>query len=708
MPDQEATEWTIGDVRRLRAVRVAPDEAPFLDEAGLRQLFEQAPSFMVVLKGPDHVFEFVNAAYQRLIGDRDVRGKSVRQAFPHDEGRNLFERLDQVYSSGETFVGHGMRVRLQSEAGGKYEERFIDVIYQPIRDPAGKVTGVFIQGHDITHQKRAESAQRESEERFRLVAESAPVLLWMGDVEGRCLYLNRALRGFWGVDVDDIPRFDWNSTLHPDDQEILFTPFSAAMRAHAPFQVEARFRRSDGEYRWLMTSAQPRFDVDGRFLGMIGVNVDVTEIRESEGALREEIEQRRLAEAALHELNITLEEQVAERTRELREREDALRQSQKMELIGQLTGGIAHDFNNLLQVVVGNLELLQRNLPPDAGRLRGSADNAMNGALRAAALTQRLLAFSRRQPLMPRPLDLNGLVEGMSDLLRRTLGETVTVETELARDLWPVDADANQLESAILNLAVNARDAMSGGGKLSIETANTSIDEAYARLNTEVIPGEYVVIRVSDTGVGMDKDVLARVFEPFFTTKEPGKGTGLGLSMVYGFVTQSGGHVKINSDDGQGTTVRVYLPRLAGTAEPRDPAEPTAVPEGTSDETILVVEDDDDVRAYSAQILRELGYRVTEERDGASALRLLKRKSRIDLLFSDVVLPGGCNGADLARAARELRPGLRVLFTTGYARDAIVHDGRLDPGVQLITKPFTYAALASKVREVLEASTTAG
>ena len=707
MPDQDATEWTVGDIHRLRPVQALPEETLFLDDGGLRQLFEQAPSFMVVLKGPDHVFEFLNPAYQRLIGDRDVRGKPVRQAFPHDEGRQLTERLDLVYSSGKTVVGHGMRVRLQPVPGGPYEERFVDAIYHPIRDPAGRITGVFIQGHDITHQKRAESAQRESEERFRLISESAPVLLWMGDVEGRCLYLNRALREFWGVDVDDVPRFDWNSTIHPDDRETLFTPFSAAMRTHTPFQVEARFRRHDGEHRWLMTNAQPRFDADGNFLGMIGVNVDVTEIRASEAALREEIEQRRMAEAALHELNVTLEEQVAERTQELREREDALRQSQKMELIGQLTGGLAHDFNNLLQVVVGNLELLQRKLPAGAGGLRGSADNAMNGALRAAALTQRLLAFSRRQPLMPRPLDPNGLVEGMSDLLHRTLGETIAVETVLARNLWPVDADANQLESAILNLAVNARDAMPGGGKLTIETANTSIDEAYARLNAEVTPGEYVVICVSDTGAGMDKEVITRVFEPFFTTKEPGKGTGLGLSMVYGFVTQSGGHVKIHSEAGHGATVRVYLPRLVGMAGQQDPAEPTVVPEGTSGETILVVEDDRDVRAYSAQILRELGYRVVEACDGMSALKLLKGKDRIDLLFSDVVLPGGCNGEDLARAARELRGGLRVLFTTGYARDAIVRDGRLAPGVQLITKPFTYAGLASKVREVLDAGTTA-
>ncbi len=659
------------------------------DGAQMRLLFEQAPGFMVVVKGPDHVFEFVNAAYLRLIGDRPVQGKAAREAFPHDEGRGLFERLDQVYSSGETFTGHGMPVRLQPRSGGPIEERFVDVVYQPIRDPSGAVSGVFIQGHDITHQKRAEAAQRESEDRFRLVAESAPVLLWMGDVDGKCLYLNRALREFWGVEFDDIPRFDWNTTLHPDDREILFGPFTAAMKSHTSFEVEARFRRKDGEHRRLRTTGRPRFDADGKFVGMIGVNVDVTEIRE--------------AEAALVELNTTLEEQVVSRIRELREREDALRQAQKMELIGQLTGGVAHDFNNLLQVVVGNLELLLRNLPSDERRLRRFADNAMGGAQRAAALTQRLLAFSRRQPLAPRPLDPNVLIQGMADLLRRTLGETVAVETELAADLWSVDTDANQLESAILNLAVNARDAMPDSGRLTIETANAWIDKTYADRHSDVSPGPYAVIRVSDTGIGMSRETLERVFEPFFTTKEPGKGTGLGLSMVYGFVTQSGGHVNVSSEAGQGTTVGIYLPRLLGDAEPQDFAEGVDAPEGTCDETILVVEDDDAVRSYSAQILRELGYRVAEARDGTSALRLLKRQGRIDLLFTDVVLPGGINGEDLARNALGIRPDLKVLFTTGYARDAIVQDGRLAPGVQLITKPFTYAGLALRVREVLDA-----
>jgi CheY-like chemotaxis protein len=373
-----------------------------------------------------------------------------------------------------------------------------------------------------------------------------------------------------------------------------------------------------------------------------------------------------------------------------------------MEAVGQLTGGVAHDFNNLLQVIVGNLETLQRNLPADSGRLRRATDHAMNGARRAATLTQRLLAFSRRQPLEPKPIKVNDLVTGMSELLHRSLGETIAVETVLAAGVWRTEADPNQLESALLNLAVNARDAMPSGGKLTIETANTRIDEGYAATQAEVAPGQYIVICVSDTGVGMDKATIARVFEPFFTTKEPGKGTGLGLSQVYGFVKQSGGHVKVYSEPGEGSTVKIYLPRLLGAESEDDIVAEAIAPEGTRAETILVVEDDDDVRAYSVDILRELGYRVVEAHDGPSALRLLERQPKVDLLFSDVVLPGGWTGAQTAARARAQRPGLKVLFTTGYARNAIVHHGRLDAGVQLITKPFTYAELAAKVRDVLD------
>jgi len=415
-----------------------------------------------------------------------------------------------------------------------------------------------------------------------------------------------------------------------------------------------------------------------------------------------ELMERRRAEEALWSLNATLEQQVAERTAQLQANEAALRQAQKMEAVGQLTGGIAHDFNNILQIIIGNLDLLQRSLGPDSARLQRAANHAMTGARRAASLTQRLLAFSRRQPLDPKPTSVNVLVKQMSDLIHHTIGETVSVETVLGAGLWQVDIDAGELEAAILNLAVNARDAMPDGGRLTIETTNSYIDEVYASEHAEVLPGQYVAICVSDSGSGMDEETVAQAFEPFFTTKPVGKGTGLGLSQVYGFVKQSGGHVKIYSEVGQGTTVKIYLPRLISPSEELSTDDVLTSPEGSTEETILVLEDDDDVRTYSVETLRDLGYRVLEAHDGPSALRLLERQVRVDLLFSDVVLPGGMTGAQVAAKARDLYPNLKVLFTTGYARNAIVHQGRLDPGVQLITKPFAAADLAAKVRDILD------
>ncbi|MCK1656180.1 PAS domain S-box protein [Bradyrhizobium sp. 151] len=419
-------------------------------------------------------------------------------------------------------------------------------------------------------------------------------------------------------------------------------------------------------------------------------------------AMQREIEERKRAQEALVELNATLERQVTERTEQLRKNEEALRQSQKMEAVGQLTGGVAHDFNNLLQIILGNLDTLQRNLPAESGRLQRAARNAITGAQRAATLTQRLLAFSRRQPLDPKPLDVNALVNGLSDMIHRTLGETIDVETVLGAGVWRVEADPAELEAAIINLAVNARDAMTNGGRLTIETSNAHIDEAYVASHTEVVPGQYVAIAVTDTGVGMDSKTVAQAFEPFFTTKAVGKGTGLGLSQVYGFVKQSGGHVKIYSEVGQGTTVKLYLPRLAAQAAGAEQVESNPSPEAAQEETILVLEDDDEVRAYSVESLRELGYRVIEAHDGPSALRLLERQPRVDLLFTDVVLPGGLTGAQVAAQAKTVRPTLKVLFTTGYARNAIIHHGRLDKGVQLLVKPFSFSDLAAKVRDVLD------
>jgi signal transduction histidine kinase len=404
----------------------------------------------------------------------------------------------------------------------------------------------------------------------------------------------------------------------------------------------------------------------------------------------------------LDALNTKLANQIQERERV----EEALRQAQKMEAVGQLTGGVAHDFNNLLQVIIGNLDSILRRAGEQHGDLRRLADAAMRGADRAATLTQRLLAFSRRQPLAPNPIEVNKLVAGMSDLLRRTLGEQISVKTVLAGGVWRVSADANQLENALLNLAVNARDAMPEGGKLTIETSNARLDEDYAARHGEVQAGQYIMLAVTDTGTGMSKDILAHVFEPFFTTKEVGRGSGLGLSQVYGFMRQSGGHAAIYSEPGEGTTVKLYLPRLIAVEAQGDAtAEGRPIAGGDGQELVLIVEDDDDVRANTAVMVRELGYAVVEAADAESALRALERQSRVRLLFTDIGLPGGLNGRQLADEAQRRQPKLLVLFTTGYARNAIVHHGRLDPGVEVIGKPFTYAALAAKLRQLLDNNT---
>ncbi len=398
-----------------------------------------------------------------------------------------------------------------------------------------------------------------------------------------------------------------------------------------------------------------------------------------------------------------LQQEVARRERT----ELALQQALKMEAVGRLTGGVAHDFNNLLTAILGNVDLALRRVPENDDRLRRSLNSARQASERAAKLVQRLLAFSRQHPLEEKAVDVNRLVQGMSELLRRTIGETITVETVLAGGLWKTAVDPNQLENALLNLAVNARDAMPEGGRLTIETANTYLDEAYVAANAaDMASGQYVLVAVSDSGAGMTRDVIDRAFEPFFTTKPMGAGTGLGLSMVYGFVKQSRGHIKIYSEAGEGTSIKIYLPRLTdeATVEPWMPSEPTRDADVAvlRPEQILLVEDDEEVNRFSSEVLRDEGYHVISTHEGASGLRLLDANPDVKLLFTDVVLPGGMNGRQLADEARRRRPDLKVLFTTGYTRNAIIHHGRLDADVELLTKPFTSDALAKKVRQILD------
>jgi two-component system NtrC family sensor kinase len=389
--------------------------------------------------------------------------------------------------------------------------------------------------------------------------------------------------------------------------------------------------------------------------------------------------------------------------------EQALRQAQKMEAVGRLSGGIAHDFNNMLTIILGNIDISLQRLGDANPRIERALKAARTGSERAATLVQRLLAFSRQHPLEVKAVDTNRLVQEMSEMLRRTLGETVAIETVLAGGLWRVATDPNQLENALVNLAVNARDAMPEGGRLTIETSNAYLDETYvAAHGSDIAHGQYVMIAVSDTGTGMNREVVDKAFEPFFTTKPVGMGTGLGLSMVYGFAKQSGGHIKIYSEPGEGTTIKLYFPRATDTRDlpewsVEERSAPRARPKGGT-ETVLLVEDDQEVQRFASETLRDLGYTVHTASEGAAALKLLASEPNITLLFTDVILPNGMNGRQLADEARRRQPTLRVLYATGYTRNAIIHHGRLDADVELLTKPFSAEALARKVRQILDAS----
>ncbi len=452
--------------------------------------------------------------------------------------------------------------------------------------------------------------------------------------------------------------------------------------------AEMRVRMADnGDIRWLARRGEAVREDASAELRHVGVIYDVTATKASEVALRE--------------MNDTLETRVCEAIAEREQAEEQLRQSQKMEAVGQLTGGIAHDFNNLLTGIVGSLDLMQTRI--NEGRIENLtryANLAMASAQRAAALTHRLLAFSRQQPLEAKAVDVNRLVGSMDDLLRRTLGERVRLEVVVSGGLWLTLCDPNQLENAILNLAINARDAMPDGGRLIIETANSFLDDAYVAREIGVRAGQYVCVCVTDTGTGMPPDVIAKAFDPFFTTKPIGQGTGLGLSMIYGFAKQSEGTVKIYSESGKGTSVKLYLPRYYGEYE-----EPGTTgresPRAEHGETVLVVEDDDTVRTLVVEVLSELGYATREAPDGPSGLRILQSDARIDLLVTDVGLPG-INGRQLADQARISRPELKVLFMTGYAENAAFGAGHLDLGMQMITKPFAVEGLASKIRSIIE------
>lgn len=1022
-----------------------------------RELFEQSPSFVAVLHGPDHVFELVNPSYTQLVGHRDVIGKPARDAIPEVAEQGFFDLLDTVYRTGTPFAANAMPISLMRAPGAAPEQRFLDLLYQPMRNADGHVVGIFANGNDVTAAWQADVTLQESEARNRQILDSAidyaiiaadldglitrwnegarRILGWdeadmLGQTAERFFtpedraagqigkemrsaresgvgtderwHLRRSGERFWasgeitvlrsesgqatgyvkvlrdrteehlaaqalaasqeqleraqvaggvglftldiatgeltttpafcriyGVDAAECNKADAVERLVLESDRHLVSTASARLTGQTPLKTQYRIKRAnDGAVRWIARSAEFHHDALGHPIRMAGVVQDVTERHTTELLLRESEEQfRTLAQAipnhawtatpdgqldwlneqvatysgmrtnalvgagwtqlvhpddldrvsaawrhslasgdpysiefrirrhdrtyrrhlvralaarntegkitrwigtntdtedqhaareVLRHANSTLQEQVAEQMRE-RERiwnnsqdllvivgadgyfrdvnpawtrilgfetaevvgkhvndliypednaitaealhvaahdvlagfenryrhkdggfrwfswtathddrgmvyangrhmteekqaretlaatEDALRQAQKMEAVGQLTGGIAHDFNNLLQGIIGSLEIIK--LRVNTGRYDGLdrfISGAMASANRAAGLTHRLLAFSRRQPLDPKPVKVNPLLTSIEDLLRRTLTEQIQLELVLAGGLWTTRCDPNQLESAILNLCINARDAMPDGGKLTIETCNAHLDTLYAAGIRGLAPGQYVCLCVTDTGTGMSKDVIDKAFEPFFTTKPIGQGTGLGLSMIYGFAKQSEGHVRLYSEVGKGTTVKLYLPRFRGESE-----QEATLPElgeqhlATERETVLVVEDEAIVRALIVEVLHELGYRALQAEDGPSGLAILQSRTQVDLLVTDIGLPG-LNGRQLADAARLMRPELKILFMTGYAENAAFAHGFLEHGMEMITKPFPMELLAIRLRAILQ------
>ncbi len=550
---------------------------------------------------------------------------------------------------------------------------------------------------------RAESALRASEEQFRTLADNMSQFAWMADPAGRIYWYNKRWYDYTGTTLEAMRALGWRSVHHPDHHERVSASMKRAVAIGSIWEETFPLRGKSGQYRWFLARAVPIRDDFGQVTRWFGTNTDITA--------------QVTAEEALRELNDNLERRVAERTRELaeinhllhlemgeRERaEDTLRHAQKMEAIGQLTGGLAHDFNNMLTGVLGALDLIQRRVANgqvnDLGRY---VDAAASSATRAAALTHRLLAFARRQSLDPQPVNVNLLVESMEDMLRRTMAEHIEFDTRLQESPWLAYTDAHQLENALLNLVINARDAMSEGGKLIIQTGSVQINSSQP---DGPEPGEYVTLSVADNGSGMPPEVVAKAFDPFFTTKPIGQGTGLGLSMVYGFVKQTGGHVRIDSTQGQGTLITLFLPRnRAQAAHIEEPSsKPVAVSGTEADETVLVVEDEAAVRMLVVEVLQELGYQVIEAVDGNSALPHLTSARRIDLLVSDIGLPG-INGRQLAEIARQHRPDLHVLFITGYAPNAQVRGEFLGPGMDMLAKPFSIDMLGAKVRQLIERS----
>ncbi|WP_158809667.1 PAS domain-containing sensor histidine kinase [Beijerinckia sp. L45] len=634
-----------------------------------------SPVPMVMLWGDDG-FMIYNDAYSKFAGGRhpQLLGSKVREGWP--EVADFNDHVMKIGLGGGTLAYKDQELTLYRN--GVAEQVWMNLDYSPVFDESGRPAAVIAVVVETTARVQAEARirgfaaelelrlQQRTVELDRVWRNSRDLLVVIG-ADGIFRTVNPAWTAILGHDTAEVIGHSFLDFIWSEDAAKTQSGLETAATTRDLSNFENRYRHKDGTTRWISWHTS----VEGDLVYAYGR--DVTASKEQASALLQAEEQ--------------------------------LRQAQKMEAVGQLTGGIAHDFNNLLTGVIGSLDMMQRRISQGrTDRIERYATAAMTSANRAAALTHRLLAFSRRQPLDPKPTNANRLVSGMEELLRRTLGEAVRLEIVTAGGLWQTLCDPHQLESAILNLAINARDAMPLGGKLTIETCNAHLDSAYAAKSRDVRAGQYICICVTDTGTGMPPDVIARAFEPFFTTKPIGQGTGLGLSMIYGFTRQSEGYAKIYSELGTGTTIKLYLPRYYGQVEDAEDRHVQSLEEHRSGhgEVVLVVEDETAVRDLVIDVLQELGYRAIEAIDGPSGLKLLQSDIRIDLLVTDVGLPG-LNGRQLADAARQKRTHLKVLFMTGYAENATIANGFLEPGMQMITKPFAIEALATRIRDMIEA-----
>jgi PAS domain S-box-containing protein len=675
-PDGEILEWfgAASDISARREAEAALRES----EAKLRELnatleqqveertaerdrlWEASPDLLVMVDF-EGIFHRVNPAWTTLLGyaPEELVGHHVNEFVVPD---------DHPATAGayETAAA-GNKLRIENRYRHKDGSvRSISWVAAPADNFA------YATGRDVTAEREMEARLHDEQDFARLALSAVGgVGVWTYDVTSDCFFCDAAISALYALDPErgaaGLPREEFLANVHPQDRAALQAKMSSGLHRSGDLELEYRLVHPDGSIHWVLSRGHTYFDESGKPVRRTGVGVDMTS-------------QRQL--------------------------EDQLRQAQKMEAVGQLTGGLAHDFNNLLTGMMGNLELLQLRL--ERGKLDDAERfiNAAQGAgRRAASLTQRLLAFSRRQTLDPKPTDVNRLIGGMEDLLRRTVGPTADIEVVGAAGLWPAMIDATQLESAILNLCINARDAMPEGGRITIETANKWLDDRAGRAR-DLPPGQYLSICVTDTGTGMSPETIGRAFEPFFTTKPIGQGTGLGLSMIYGFARQSGGQVRIYSELGQGTTICIYLPRYAGDALLSEEEEAIATAEAASGQTVLVVDDEATIRHLIDEVLHEQGYTVIGAADGAAGIKVLQSGAKIELLITDVGLPNGMNGRQVADAARSLRPGLKVLFITGYAENAAVGNGHLEPGMELLTKPFTMQGLTGKVAEMMKDGST--